>query len=372
MEAKSRASSARRKQQRSLLLLAAALVVSPEIAVAQGLSGVFIGTVRDEQGAVLAEALVRVASPALIGGSAMTTTDQRGQMRFPVLPPGTYTLDIELQGFTPYHGEDIRIGAGATIERTIILKLAGVAESVVVEGSGSRMEARGSGFETRFDAEQLKAIPARRFSMFDFIRAAPGVSPTSPSSATVNSVSSFGSGINENLFLIDGTNFTCPCSGESRAEPGVDIIQEVQVQSVGASVEHGNSQGAVFNIITRQGSDRFLYDASYYAQTSNLTSQPVVRPVAGDSQRSSGYERNRYRDFTTNLGGPVYRDRFWLFTGYQHLRDYDSQPGTDPRFPRTYQQERSSRSSRGGSYQACNCCRAFTRSSGSTPSRRRR
>jgi hypothetical protein len=340
MEEKSRTSSALRRRQGSLLLLAAALVLSPGIGVAQRLSGEFIGTVRDEQDAVLTGALVRLASPALIGGPVITTTDQRGRMRFPVLPPGLYTLDIELQGFTGLHEEDIRIGAGATIERTVILKLAGVAESVVVEGSGSRIEARGSGFETRFDTEQLRAIPARRFSMFDFIRAAPGVSPTSPSSATANSVSSFGSGINENLFLFDGTNFTCPCSGESRAEPGVDIIQEVQVQSVGASVEHGNSQGAVFNIITRQGSDRFLYDASYYAQTSNLTSQPVVRPVAGDSQHSSGYERERYRDFTTNLGGPVYRDRLWFFTGYQHLRDYDSQPGTDPKFPRTYEQDK--------------------------------
>ena len=64
---------------------------------------------------------------------------------FPGLPPGTYALDVELKGFTPYHAEDIRIGAGATIERTVILKLAGVAESVVVEGSGSRIEARGSG-----------------------------------------------------------------------------------------------------------------------------------------------------------------------------------------------------------------------------------
>jgi hypothetical protein len=44
--------------------------------------------------------------------------------------------------------------------------------------------------------------------MFDSIRAAPGVSPTSPSSGTVTTVSAFGSGGNENLFLIDGTNFT--------------------------------------------------------------------------------------------------------------------------------------------------------------------
>jgi hypothetical protein len=54
----------------------------------------------------------------------------------------------------------------------------------------------------------------------------------------------------------------------------------------------------------------------------------------------SGYERARYRDFTTNLGGPIVRDRLWFFTGYQHLRDYDSQPGTDPAFPRTYEKDK--------------------------------
>ena len=45
-------------------------------------------------------------------------------------------------------------------------------------------------------------------------------------------------------------------------------------------------------------------------------------------------------DFTTNLGGPVVRDRLWFFAGYQYLRDYDSQPGTDPAFPRTYEQDK--------------------------------
>ena len=99
-------------------------------------------------------------------------------------------------------------------------------------------------------------------------------------------------------------------------------------------------QGAVINVVTRQGSDRFLYDASYYGQPAGLTSQPVLLAVAGAGQGQSGYERARYRDFTTNLGGPVVRDRLWFFAGYQYLRDYDSQPGTDPAFPRTYEQNK--------------------------------
>ena len=157
-------------------------------------------------------------------------------------------------------------GLGATIEQTIILALH-FEESLDVEGEGSRIEARGSGFDSRFGREDIQAIPTRRFSMFDFVRAAPGVSPTSPGSVSTNSISAFGSGTNENTFYIDGTNFTCPCSGEARSEPGVDFIQEVQVQAVGASPEFGNVQGAVMNVITRQGGERFPFDASYYWQT---------------------------------------------------------------------------------------------------------
>jgi hypothetical protein len=130
--------------------------------------------------------------------------------------------------------------------------------------------------------------------MFDFIRAAPGLSPTSPGSPTVTTVSAFGSGTNENQFLIDGTNFTCPCNGIARSEPGTDFIHEIQIQSVGASAEYGNVQGAVINVLTRQGGERFAYDASYFGQTHRLTSQPVRLPIPGGNGRDSGYERARF------------------------------------------------------------------------------
>jgi hypothetical protein len=181
--------------------------------------------------------------------------------------------------------------------------------------------------------------------MFDFVRAAPGLSPTSPTSPTsgtaATTVSAFGSGTNENQFLFDGMNNTCPCNGVARAEPGVDFIQEVRVQSIGASAEFGNVQGAVINVITKQGSARFLFDASYYAQTASLTSQPVVMPLPAPSTDRTGYERVRYRDLTGSVGGPVVRERLWFFGGYQYLRDYDSQPGTDPALPRIYEQNKS-------------------------------
>ena len=325
---------------RHLLLTAGACVLIPATGWAQGLTGTLIGTIKDGSGGVLQGAIVRLTSPVLIGGPRSEPADDEGQFRFPALPTGVYVLDVTFPGFLAVHEEDVRVAVGATMERTIALRPAGPAESLVVQGTGSRLEARDSGFSTRFGQESLPSIPVRRSSMFDSIRAAPGVSPTSPSSGSITTVSAFGSGTNENHFLFDGTNFTCPCNGIARSEPGVDFIQEVQIQAVGASAEYGNAQGAVINVITRQGSERFLYDASYYGQTSGLTSQPVLRPVPGPAAVLSGYERARYADYTTNLGGPAIRDRLWFFAGYQHLRDYDSQPGTDPAFPRTYKQDK--------------------------------
>src|SRR6476469_8895413 len=129
--------------------LSVACLLLAQVAVAQGLTGALIGTVKDAQRGVLPGAVVRVSSPALIGGPLTVITNEKGQLRFPVLPPGPYVLDVELPGFTPFHEEDIIIGAVATIERTAELTLAGLAESVVVEGSGSRIDARDSGFVTR-------------------------------------------------------------------------------------------------------------------------------------------------------------------------------------------------------------------------------
>jgi hypothetical protein len=122
----------------------------PRLASAQALTGALVGTVRDDQGAVLPGATVRVSSPSMIGGSASLTTNERGQLRFPILSPGTYVIDVELRGFAPFHEDDVMIGAGAMLSRTVVLKLAGIAESLVVEGSGSRIDVRASGIETRF------------------------------------------------------------------------------------------------------------------------------------------------------------------------------------------------------------------------------
>jgi hypothetical protein len=305
----------------------------PVIADAQVLTGSIGGTIRDETGAVLPGATVRASSSSLIGGPAVTISNERGTFRMPALAPGEYTLEVEFDRFAGYRETGIHVDVETSIERSVTLKLAGVAESISVQ-AGTAVDTGRSGLGGRFDTHELNSIPVRRFSMFDFIKNAPGVSPTSASSGTDPSVSVFGSGVNESLYLLDGTNFTCPCSGGPQPQPDVDVIQEVHVDSVGASAEFGNIQGAVFNVVTKQGGNMFTPDFSYYGQTSGLTSEPIELPCTRCSVATSRYTRVRYRDLTTHLGGPLVRNRVWFFGGYQYFRDADSQPGTDPLFPR--------------------------------------
>ena len=66
-------------------LLAVGAMAFPRTADAQGLTGALVGTVKDEQGGVLPGAVVRVTSASLIGGPSTTTTNEKGQLRFPVL-----------------------------------------------------------------------------------------------------------------------------------------------------------------------------------------------------------------------------------------------------------------------------------------------
>lgn len=87
------------------------------------MTGALIGTVRDDQGGALPGASARLSSRALIGGPLQMTTNERGRLRFPSLSPGSYVLDVDKQGFAPYHEDDIRIGIDATLERTVVLRL---------------------------------------------------------------------------------------------------------------------------------------------------------------------------------------------------------------------------------------------------------
>jgi hypothetical protein len=264
--------------------------------------------------------------------------NEKGQYRFPALAPGLYSLTVEIPGFSTYMEEGLRVQVGATIERNVTLPLAGLAESLTVTAESPLLDTKDSGDSTNFGKEFLDKTPVRRFSMFDLIKSAPGMSATGPGNLFTG-VSAFGSGTTDNTYLVDGTDFTSAWGGYAVPWVDTDIIEEVQIVGIGASAEYGNLQGAVFNVVSRQGGNEFQFDASYYGQLDDLTSKPVKLPC-DCPEGDSGFVRNLYRDLTTHLGGPLIKDRLWFFGGYQYQRDHLSLAGSDSRFPTEFDADR--------------------------------
>jgi len=303
----------------------AALLVAPPTALAQRTTGDIRGVVTDESGAVLPGVTVTLRGSA-VQGTPTAVTNESGVYRFPNLAPGTYEITAELASFATKTQTGIAVALGATQEVPVQLNVSTQQETVTVTAEAPVVDSASTQVATNYTREWVENIPVRRFTFFDLINASPGVAPSTQTSSRSQA---FGSATNENLYLLDGTDFTAPYTGAAWPWPNTDAIEEVQVLSLGANAEYGNVAGAVFNIVTRQGGNTFHGDTNFYFQTSGLTG----RNTTEKQDDGSPYNRARFRDTTTQLGGPILRDKLWFFGSFQFQEDWESQPGTPKAFP---------------------------------------
>jgi hypothetical protein len=297
------------------------VLLSSVPALSQRTTGEIIGKAVDESGAVLPGVTVTLRG-AGVAGAPTTVTSESGVYRFPVLPPGTYDLEFTLSGFTTLKREGIPVAVGSTVELDVQMSVGTLQETVTVTGESPVVNVFTSQMSTAYNKEWVQNAPLRRFSYFDLIMSAPGISQTSQVGSTT-SATSLGSSTNENQYQIDGTDIS------ATPWPNTDAVEEVEVLQLGASAEYGNVQGAVFNIVTRQGSNTLHGDANYYFQHDKLTG----RNTTPEFDNNRPYHLDQHRDTTVQVSGPFLRDKFWFFGSLQYHRIYDSQPGVDPKSP---------------------------------------
>jgi hypothetical protein len=296
-------------------------------AAAQRTTGTIFGTVTDQSGAVLPGVTVTLRSTA-VPGAPTAVTSETGVYRFPALPPGSYDLEYELTGFGTVRRPGITVSVGGTSELNVTMGVSTVEESVTVTGQAPVVDAASTHVSTNYNRDWVENAPVRRFSMFDLVNSAPGVSQAQ-TTGTTQPATSLGSSVNDNSWQLDGSDFTAAVSGNAWPWPNTDAIQEVEVMQLGAPAEYGGIQGAVFNVVTRQGSNQFHGDGNFYWSHQNLTS----RNTTDEQDSGLPFNHARFRDFTAQYGGPFLKDKLWFFASYQFQNDWYSQPGTDPEAP---------------------------------------
>ena len=314
------------------LSCAVVLLALPFPALAQRTTGTIVGTVKDESAAHLPGVTVTLRGEAIVG-SQTAVTNTEGFYRIPALPPGSYTLSFSMRGFSTLNRQAVKVSVGATIEENAALKLSQLAEEITVTGEAPVVDTQSNQVGTTYDKDWVRNAPIPRFTFFDFLNAAPGVNQTAQGSSRSTVL---GSSTNDNSYQLDGTDFTAPFTGSAWPWPNTDAIEEIEVLSLGAPAEYGNLTGAVFNVVTRMGSNAFHGDVNAYYQNQGLTS----RNTTDEEDDGLPYNRDKYNDLTLQLSGPLVHDKVWFFGSYQYQRDYASQPGTLAEFPARFEADR--------------------------------
>src|SRR5262245_24562387 len=161
------------------------------------------------------------------------------------------------------------------------MRVSALAEMVTVRGASPVVDTSRAQLNTTFAREWVENAPIARTSIDTLLKAAPGVNANRE--AAGSTVSVFGSGSSSNAYQLDGSDYRNPNSALPSASINPALVEEIGVLTLGAPAEYGEVSGAVFNVITRQGSNVFRGDGSYYFQHQNLTDRNTTPAV--DSNR---------------------------------------------------------------------------------------
>ncbi|MCP5046258.1 MAG: TonB-dependent receptor [bacterium] len=282
-------------------------------------TGAIKGTVTDPDGVTLPGITVITKSSALVINQMTTVTNANGQYRFLGLPSGEYELTFMLEGMNTYvrKGIVVRVGRTATVDVGMTLK--SLEESIVVSGKAPTVDRQKTTGVASLDVEFLKMVPSQNRSFTDYFNLTPGVTGDS----------AHGSGTMENSYNLDGVNVGDPATGLDFVSFGMDIMEEISVQTGGISAEYGSVKGAMVNVVTKSGGNNFSGSLYFYydhesLQSTNTEGTDLYDPDA-ENQEKTG--RKFQSEPGASLGGPLIKDKLWFFANFNMIKNETYAPG---------------------------------------------
>ena len=292
-------------------------------------TGTISGTVQDPSGGVIPGVTVTLTSQQR-GITRSTVTDTNGHFVFPAVVIGTYTVSATLQGFETAVSRDNLVETDKTTAVPFTLQVGSLSDTVRVVGDTPIVDITNTTANTRVRQEEFEKLPIGR-SYQALIGTVPGVVGT-------GNVNALGALTSNNLFIIDSVDTTDPTTGTFGTNLNYEAIQEVSVYTSAISAEYGRAQGAIVNVITKSGTNKFEGSAKYIFQNDNWDAQnTTTSETTGASLARVKFDKvNPVYTFTA--GGPAVKNRAWFFGAYEWSSNTTPQQQTQGQIPEDYQQ----------------------------------
>ena len=311
---------------RTLSLAALFLFLAPTVPAQ--VSATLSGTITDPSGAAVTGADVSVKNLEMAEVRS-TTSDISGRYQVNSLPIGEYEIRVRKQGFAEQVRTGIHLVVGQVANADVQLRVGAVSEQIRVNSDAPMVTVTTSDISGLVGEQQVKNLPLNGRSYDLLLPLNPGiVNFTSQktggtgisNSTTANNFAVSGNRPQQNLFLLNGVEFTG--AAENNMQPGgasglllgVDAVREFNVLRDSYGAEYGKRPGGQVIIATQSGTNQWHGSLFEFLRNSALDA-----PNFFDRGSTPGFQRNQ---FGASMGGPVQRDKTFIFGNYEGFRQH--------------------------------------------------
>ena len=292
---------------------------------AQVVGGTISGTISDKSGALVPNATVSLTNLAT-GVTSTVNTNAQGLYSLPNLLPGNYQQTVSAAGFEKAVRKGIVLTVGSQMVSNVEMKVGAITESVEVSDQPPDLQLESSTISSSTDSRTIVELPLNARSWTDLATLQPGVS-TIRAMASVSSTDRLGRGYGvelsvsggrpqQNNYLLNGisiNDYTNQAPGSVLGgNLGVDAVSEFTVLTTNQGAEYGRTSGGVISAINRSGTNAFHGSAYEFLRNSALDARNYFDPPA-----IAPFRRNQ---FGISAGGPIRKDRTFIFGDYEGLR----------------------------------------------------
>jgi hypothetical protein len=320
-----------------LLALFACLTLMSAVVFAQSqaTTGNIEGRVLDPNEAAIPNATVTATNQAT-GLEKTVNTDDEGNFRLILLPPGTYKVSATAANFAQADLSNVVVTVGGKTPLELKLGIGNVATELLISDELPVVETTRTSVSTTVNQRAIENLPVNGRNYLDFATLTPGVirDPTRQGDLSVG-----GQKGTLNNLQVDGVDNNNTFFGQAFGRTGVrppyqfseESVQEFQVNQNGFSAEFGRSGGAVINVVTKSGTNEFHGGVFEYFRDESLNANP---PNTKATQATRGLPNRRtpqqINQFGGRLGGPIVKNRAFFFFTYDGQRQKLTNPVEPP------------------------------------------
>jgi len=296
-----------------------------------GTSSAVAGSVLDKSGAAIPRAQV-MATEVNTGSVRVVQSNQEGRYLFSQVNPGTYRIDVRVEGFGAGQSQATLVSVGETATVNFTLLPAAISQSVEVTGQAGLMSLENPNTSTTLEAKTIKNLPnpgqdltyVAQFAQGALMNTA-GSSNDAKAAGGYGNVEFNGLPATSNGYILDGFDANDPFLGlniglSTNLVIGLDALQEATVNTNSYAVDQGRYGASQVNYFTKSGSNQFHGDA-YEIWNGSLFNGTDYFLHANDTPGNIARKpRSTVNEFGVSVGGPIRKDKLFFFGHYEGIR----------------------------------------------------